>query len=197
MQVAGYDGDHPALELINSERWYGRRPSGGEDVLDDPRWLAGYLERWGFRGLPSPTQSDLSRLRSLRTVLRRAFMDVSTGGSITADDVSELDRALAGATVRRRIEARRGSYGLALEPGARDWRWIAAEIAASFVDLLETGDERRMKVCENSECLCAFYDESKNRSRRWCYPQVCGNLHKVRQFRARQRGRAPAKQQRR
>jgi len=38
----------------------------------------------------------------------------------------------------------------------------------------------------------AFYDESKNRSRRWCSAAECGNLIKVRRFRERQRAARPA-----
>lgn len=187
MRRGGYYGEHPALELINSERWYGRGASGSEDLLQDAMWLAGYLERWLLAGVPEPTRRDVAKLASLRAVLRRAHTAVSTNSRVEADDVAAIDEVLAAAVVRRRVDEKSDSYALSLEPITRDWRWVAAEIAASFVELLAEGESERMKLCENAECLCAFYDESKNRSRRWCYPEVCGNLYKVRQFRERNR----------
>ena len=41
-----------------------------------------------------------------------------------------------------------------------------------------TGVWNRLKVCPNDDCAWAFYDESRNRSRRWCSMNVCGNCHK-------------------
>jgi predicted RNA-binding Zn ribbon-like protein len=67
---------------------------------------------------------------------------------------------------------------------------VLSEIASSFVELLARGDSDRLKVCDNPECRFVFYDASKNRSRRWCAHTTCGNRHKVRRFRERQRARA-------
>ncbi|MCP2237793.1 CGNR zinc finger domain-containing protein [Prauserella halophila] len=47
------------------------------------------------------------------------------------------------------------------------------------------GDWRRIKICPAGDCLWAFYDESRNRSRTWCSMQVCGNRVKARTFRRR------------
>lgn len=47
------------------------------------------------------------------------------------------------------------------------------------------GDWRRIKICPADDCLWAFYDESRNRSRTWCSMQVCGNRVKARTFRKR------------
>src|SRR3954453_2228720 len=49
----------------------------------------------------------------------------------------------------------------------------------------------RLKVCPADDCQWAFYDPSRNRSATWCSMKVCGNRHKVREFRERrQRGAA-------
>ena len=44
---------------------------------------------------------------------------------------------------------------------------------------------QRAKVCPEDTCQWAFYDQSRNRSRRWCSMEVCGNREKSRAFRAR------------
>lgn len=50
-----------------------------------------------------------------------------------------------------------------------------------------TGTWERLKLCENPECLWAFYDSSKNRSGSWCRMGLCGNRLKNRAYRERQR----------
>jgi predicted RNA-binding Zn ribbon-like protein len=60
---------------------------------------------------------------------------------------------------------------------------IVAAIPAAVAD----GTWARMKVCPSDVCLAAFFDRSKNRSRRWCAMEVCGNREKTQAFRERQR----------
>jgi predicted RNA-binding Zn ribbon-like protein len=97
-----------------------------------------------------------------------------------------LDRFLAGAAYRRRVTSEDSAHRLELAPLRRDWAWVLSEIASSFAEVLE-GELERVKVCDNPECRWAFYDTTKNRRRRWCNPAECGNVFKVREFRARQR----------
>jgi predicted RNA-binding Zn ribbon-like protein len=47
------------------------------------------------------------------------------------------------------------------------------------------GNWERLKACPLEGCLWAFYDRSKNRSRRWCSMDVCGNVAKARAYRQR------------
>jgi predicted RNA-binding Zn ribbon-like protein len=58
-------------------------------------------------------------------------------------------------------------------------------VAASAAELLAEGEPARLRVCANSACSWMFYDETRNSSRRWCEGAICGNLIKVRRFRAR------------
>ncbi|MBK6315514.1 MAG: CGNR zinc finger domain-containing protein [Blastocatellia bacterium] len=75
-----------------------------------------------------------------------------------------------------------GSFRVELEPTKRDWVWVASEIVASLADVLAAHETHRLKLCGNPDCRWVFYDESKNRTRRWC-ADSCGNLIKVRRFR--------------
>jgi hypothetical protein len=43
----------------------------------------------------------------------------------------------------------------------------------------------RIKICPADDCLWAFYDTSRNRSRQWCSMKVCGNRAKARNHRLR------------
>lgn len=62
-----------------------------------------------------------------------------------------------------------------------------AEIAAAAARARIKGSWRRLKICPADDCRWAFYDTSRNRSRRWCSMEVCGNRNKVRAFRDRTR----------
>ena len=167
-----------ALELVNSEWWRGR-PGGLVDKLDDEHWLRAYALDAGLGDLGDPSTRDRRRLRELRSALRALVQEPPA----TTDGLDALDAYVRTAPVRRRV----AGGTIALEPVTRDWSWALAEIAASFVELLSHGEPDRVKVCANHECQWSFYDESKNRSRRWCGAASCGTADKVRRFRERQR----------
>lgn len=58
-------------------------------------------------------------------------------------------------------------------------------VLAAAVHLVDTDHWYRLKICPADNCLWAFYDRSRNRSRMWCSMQVCGNRKKARSWRER------------
>jgi predicted RNA-binding Zn ribbon-like protein len=177
---------HPALDLVNSQ--HGRAP----DLLDDERWLNGFLQRWGHARVGRLSRREREPLIALRTLLRRIVETIDAGGEASPRDLGQLNRVLGAVTVSRRLVAADGTFDVRLVPARRDWAWVRSDLAASFAELLARGESARFKICDNPDCRFAFYDASKNRSRRWCAQTTCGNRHKVRQFRARQRLRTDA-----
>jgi predicted RNA-binding Zn ribbon-like protein len=53
--------------------------------------------------------------------------------------------------------------------------------------LLGSSQRGRVRECSEESCRWLFLDHSKNRSRRWCNMQICGNRAKARRFYARTR----------
>jgi predicted RNA-binding Zn ribbon-like protein len=184
-----------ALELINSQWWFGRGAEGLTDRLDDPAWVDEFLARWDLSAAGRPAARDKSKLVELRRLLRAMFTTLAEGRPVSGADVETLNRFIERGVYYRRVTTD-GAHRVELVPAHSDWRWVLAEIAASFGELLADGDPSRLKECENPECRWAFYDASKNRRRRWCDPTQCGNVHKVRQFRARQRNQSVGPQRR-
>ncbi len=177
--------DWALLDLLNSDwhDWHG----GGrtEDHLDDPGWLKRFLASWGLH-VDVPYSAGTRRaFGELRTLGRRVVDDFRSGRPVSASDVAALNTYLAKGPVRRRLVLDGGEPRVDYVPAARDWDWVLAETAASLADLLARGEPERLKVCENRDCGWVFYDNSRNRSRRWCDSRGCGNLIKVRRFRAR------------
>jgi len=53
-------------------------------------------------------------------------------------------------------------------------------IIRAFSDLVVSEDRKRIKQCGN--CGYLFVDNSKNKSRRWCSMEICGNRVKARRY---------------
>lgn len=173
-------------DLINSD-WHDHRGSGRrEDRLLDDRWLRRFLERAGWRGR-LPVERGRARLRSLRGVLRRTVDRLRAGVPPAGRDLAALNRRLAAAPEARRLVLAGGRTAMVRLPAARGIDGVLGAVAASFAELLVHGDPRRVKACANPACGWVIYDESRNRTRRWCEAEVCGSLVRVRRFRRRSR----------
>lgn len=157
-----------------------------EDRLPWPRWRQSFTARHGLL-LESGLKLPLQHLTRERGEIRRILETWSGGGGVTAADIDRLNRLLAAAPGSRAVREVDGMPALAFEPARRDWTWLLAEVAASAVELMATAAPARLKVCGNPDCTWLFYDQSHNSSRIWCDVRACGNLVKVREFRARQR----------
>jgi predicted RNA-binding Zn ribbon-like protein len=78
-----------------------------------------------------------------------------------------------------------GLPDLDVDPLAGGGSPVAGAIALSTARFLTGGEIDRLKMCDNAGCRWVFYDETRNRRRRWCGP--CGNVDRVRRFRERRR----------
>jgi predicted RNA-binding Zn ribbon-like protein len=151
----------------------------GVDRLASIDEFRSWLSDQGIDGAQQPiTDDDLALARSLRRALRA---EMASHHDDTADAAARatLDRLAADLPVR--IVPSTG----ALEPLARGSRGALARVLASTHSLVRAGVWNRLKICPDDGCAWAFYDESRNRSRRWCSMDACGNRHKVRAYRDR------------
>jgi len=62
---------------------------------------------------------------------------------------------------------------------------VLARVVCDVARARTLGTWDRLKLCPAEDCLWAFFDSSKNRSRRWCSMNVCGNRTKTRSYRRR------------
>jgi predicted RNA-binding Zn ribbon-like protein len=189
-------GGHPALDFVNTvHRWDDGRP--GDEYLADYAALAhwhgasGLLDARTLRRLEAGSAAARRRAWqqaiSLRSALYRLFAAVAAERPVFQADLDELQRARARTVAWRRLSAngRRITSGWQFEaapPGA-----ILGPVAWSAAELLERGPLDRIMACPPGDgCGWLFLDLSKNRSRTWCSMKTCGNVAKVRRFRARQ-----------
>ena len=188
-------------------------------------WLAGYpdLVEWARHGgllddaeaatlLRSATVRPANALAAfqaaitLREALFRLFAAIADGTEPADADLEVLRGAVTAATGHGRLVPRAGGF---------DWSWDATAptgssdvvtgdrldrpwwpVAVSAMDLLTHGPLDRIKQCPGDDgCSWLFVDATKNRSRRWCSMEDCGNEAKSRRQTDRRRTarrRAPA-----
>ncbi|GIF72424.1 CGNR zinc finger domain-containing protein [Asanoa siamensis] len=187
-------GGDLALDFVNTR-------SGPPTGPPDDDLLAGYPElvAWSvYAG--ALTDAEAAHMR------RRSPADPKTAVALARrirDDLDEVFRALATdrtpptpALDRLRDDEAEALGHARLEPGS-PFRWTWREddtlarpvrpIVHAAVDLLTTGALNRIKACGG--CRFLFYDESKNRSRRWCSMEDCGTDEKIRRYVATRRAR--------
>ena len=157
----------------------------GADELASPAALAAWLrQRETLGDGQRATDADLALARELREALR-AELRSHHGEPVAAGARERLDALAADLPLRVAFGERDQP---ALAPGNREGaRAGLAAILATVATLAQSGEWRRLKVCPADDCQVAFYDESRNRSRRWCSMEACGNRSKLRAFRERGR----------
>lgn len=188
------------LEFINSyyEDWRG---SGKKvDRLEQTDWLAAFIKKCHFpyETLTADKEQLISELRDLRGMLVVLVHKLADGEGLEDEEIEALNKLLSkGKGIRQlkripegeRSQAQKmgGEFQIIhvpLEPGLAQ---LKAQLTLSFTETLVRGETERMKVCDNPDCRWIYYDETKNRSKRYCDDKTCGNLMKVRRHRARKK----------
>jgi predicted RNA-binding Zn ribbon-like protein len=160
------------------------------DHLDSPDSFAAWLRDKGLAasGLRVDEQ-ELAGARRLRDAVRALLVANRTGKTDEA-----AGRALAKLAASHKVQLAVDETGK-LEPDvspASDVKYLIPQLLGVIFYAQATGTWERLKICENPECLWAFYDNSRNRSGSWCRMGLCGNRLKNRAYRERRRGASAA-----
>jgi predicted RNA-binding Zn ribbon-like protein len=166
------------------------------ETLHRPRDLAGWLAEPPL-ALPrslAVTDDDLRTACTVRSVFDTLLHAAAHGQPPPRAAVAALNRVVA----RPPLVPRLASARLASGRGAGlDRRWAPpvtvdqalSTLARELVDILSGPLAERVRECAGDDCALLFVDTSRSGGRRWCSMERCGNRHKVRAFRDRDRGR--------
>jgi predicted RNA-binding Zn ribbon-like protein len=202
-EVLRHFGGRPALALVNSVLW--RRSATPRELLQRYDDVVEHLASIGSLGRhdgetlratatahPAEADAALERALALRELLFRLLSAVAAGARPAAADLDAFNAAAAEALSRSTVEPVDGGFrrGWSADgPGMLDLP--AWEIASDARDLLLDPEALgRLKQCPGPECGWVFLDESRNRSRRWCDPRLCGNRERVKSHYRRRRASA-------
>jgi predicted RNA-binding Zn ribbon-like protein len=180
-----------ALCLDFANTWSDRGRPETDQLLSYPDLLAfaqeagllsaGEGERLSRRAQrePQAAAAALALSRDLRETLYRSLSAVAADRGPAAADLERLNAALPEALSRLRLE-RRGTELV--------WAWAAPDapletplwpVLRSAAELLTSEERQRVRECAGSACTWLFLDRSRNRSRRWCSMETCGNRAKA------------------
>ncbi|MGA2136792.1 MAG: CGNR zinc finger domain-containing protein [Bryobacteraceae bacterium] len=189
-------GGRLCLDFVNTVG--GRAPTGAplrekiscfEDWLD---WslLAGSLTASSARALarlaaahPAEAADTMNRAMRLRESLYGIFKCTQHRRRPAESDADILRAELAIARSNQRLTAYRGRFAFAFPPSPESLDRVLWPVALSAAELLTSDDLAAIRECPGPDCGWLFLDTSRNRRRRWCDMQDCGNRAKVRRFR--------------
>jgi predicted RNA-binding Zn ribbon-like protein len=154
--------------------------SGGDDVADPEALRAWLVERSLLGGGDTVDAAGGRRARRLREALRR-LGEANHDGRPDPEAADEVDAVARDS----RLVVRLGDDGVArLDAAAGGIDGALARLLAIVYTATADGTWPRFKVCRNDTCRWAFYDNSKNRSGRFC-GTTCGNAVSARAYRRR------------
>jgi len=93
-------------------------------------------------------------------------------------DMDALVRLHAECLAHARLVPTGATFAWVWNPAASPVEAVLGPIALSALSLLTGADLTRIKRCPGDHCGWLFFDATKNKGRRWCEMEVCGNRAK-------------------
>lgn len=181
-------GRYLCLDLVNSLETDNRGSGQTFDWLPKPGWRSALLRAWDL-SLDDPEEPvPMAALTELRALVRSLVEAWGRGSDPLPRDMQTIGTLIGLPPITRKLISGSDGYKVEIRPLTRNWNWVLAEVAVSVIRLLNEGNRDRLKACGNPDCSWLFYDDTLNHSRRWCSARACGNLLKVRRFRAERKG---------
>lgn len=139
---------------------------------------------------PREAAATLAQAKAVRETIFRIMNALINDRDPENDDLYSIQTQLNEALINRK-----------LVPSGRQfrWEWTATAcpldrplwpVIQSAVDFLTDGDIDRLRMCASDDCSWLFIDNSRNKSRKWCSMETCGNRAKIARYRERHEGHA-------
>ena len=179
--------DEPVLDMLNTLATIDGVPwDFWQADADVQRWLV-RLQWAEAGGIPVFDDGALLRAaRELREVIRELVAARKQG---QAGNPAALNGFLRKAVSHPQLLwPAAGAPQLERQRKVQTAEQFLSPIAEAAANLLVAGDFNLIRRCEHPECILWFYDRTKAHKRRWCSMALCGNRHKVAEFRKRKLG---------
>ena len=185
-----FSGGALALDLVNTVIYRGdaaRRLDRFADTEEIARF-ANAAERFrvaefgGSSFTPPDGESEIRDVMTVREAINGLFREAASVGQVSAGALSAF--LACGAKLTTVLPP---ATQIPLEPSNMKGLPLGAAAFLSGLRLLHPDRLSRVRICPN--CQWLYVDESRNRSRRWCDMNVCGNRAKARRHYHRNRAR--------
>jgi len=169
-------GEPLALDLVNTHML---QRGSHIDLLDRPAALAAWLraerKRIAWRG--PVDAADLAAVRALRDstdALLRARLERA---SVRRAVVQRFNRALAAPSARTRLEWTAEGPRKSLPAASAQRDTLTRALALDALEILTGPEAGLLRKCAHPACRLLFV--ARNRRRRWCSGELCGNRARV------------------
>ena len=136
---------------------------------------------------PMECEHTLHNALELRECIYRIFSALARDLEPDPQDIDQVKEIMAEGLSHARIVHAGGNFSWTWDEGRNLPQRILWRIAQSAVELLLSNDLNRVGQCEDDRgCGWLFFDTSRNRARRWCSMESCGNRAKAQRFYQRQ-----------
>jgi predicted RNA-binding Zn ribbon-like protein len=186
-------GAHPAIDFANT-----LVPPPGPDIEFLQSWqdVIDWLNETRLSGGQNLEVSEpdapaaLETVRNLRHAWKITLEHLMAGHGVRPQIIKQLNRILYLDTFSETLGFE-GKIGFHLHRSRSllaGKQLALAILARSISEFLITAEFKYLRRCANTEsCVLVFYDTTKNHRREWCSNSMCGNRHKVAEFRRRER----------
>ncbi len=197
MQAFDLDSGALCLDFANTVDWHTSDSPVEriENYLDLVAWgeAAGVLTSERAHRLRKlekrfPKKADAALLQAihLREAIFRIFSSLSAGRTARPKDLETLNEMVAEAFGHLQVRRSQDGFRWDWTADGDNFNRILWPVARSAAELLTTDDLDRVRECADDRgCGYLFIDRSRNRSRRWCSMDSCGNRAKARRHYAR------------
>ena len=114
----------------------------------------------------------------LREALYDLVVNIIDRGEVAQVNMQLINQWLSGAFSNLEMSQLNGHFVLDWKTENFELESVLWPVIRAFADLVTSEDRNRIKQCGN--CGYLFVDNSKNKSRRWCSMEICGNRVKAR-----------------
>jgi predicted RNA-binding Zn ribbon-like protein len=150
---------------------------------EDAAWM-----REAAREEPQISEHLFTRALELREDIHSVASEIAAGRAAPPDRIQSLTRTHALCLAKADLAPFGGRFVWSWAVRQASIEAILGPISLSAMTTLLQADLSRIKMCQGEKCGWLFFDATKNKSRRWCEMEVCGNRAKQRRFGAKARG---------
>jgi len=130
------------------------------------------------------------RAIGLRETIYRIFSASSQNKNPSKQDLTGFNQQLSASMQTSQIIRIKDGYSWDTTGDKTRLDWIFNPIVRSAAKLLVSAELQNIKSCADPACGWLFLDTSRNKRRRWCDMQDCGNRAKASRFYKKTQGRS-------
>lgn len=175
------------IDILNSNRVDWQHSEIQRDMLDNQEWRQALAQKWNLNLPTQLSAAESVQLKKLREDMRTIVNQLPQHPDNLVDALKPINEIFERISSVYQVNYNNLAFTLDQVTNAEGWELFTWHIALSFSQMLTQHELTRIKSCDNQDCQWTFYDDTKNTSRRWCDKKVCGNIMKVRNFRARKK----------